>query len=270
MKDKIWDSSIAASWNKFKPPIRPSSYDLEIFEKFIDEKIKEKGDNVKILILGSTPEIRDLVSLKKIVPYVCEYSKNNYEALKLLKKEQGDEILINQDWRELKTDEKFDLVFAEASLNVISKEDVPIVLKKVTKILKEDGLLISKNWTRDLKEGLTEKKMIEEWGKRNKNKNIKSYINLRMMYSYLYDEKNNSLPLRKKHSHFKDMYEKGVISKEEFNKFNECNYDKTALKLYIPLEHEWKKILSKDMKIIEKIIPKPLGKNIVPIYVLKK
>src|SRR3989344_2291429 len=57
-KAAMWDLSMAEQWKFYKPPIRPSEAGLEIFGKYINEQIAQKGNDIKILILGSTPELR--------------------------------------------------------------------------------------------------------------------------------------------------------------------------------------------------------------------
>src|SRR3989344_4809685 len=47
-------------WHFYKPPVRPSTEDLTIYEHFLDKKIGTQN----ILVLGSTPEIRNLLVVR--------------------------------------------------------------------------------------------------------------------------------------------------------------------------------------------------------------
>jgi len=92
---KKWTLDMANAWKRMTPPIRPSRYDLAVFKQFLKQKVKDKGKNIKVLILGSTPEFRDLVNSKGLTAYVCDYNKDNYEALGLLKKTKGEFVHEN-------------------------------------------------------------------------------------------------------------------------------------------------------------------------------
>ncbi len=266
-KEKEWTYDMAQKWKNYGTPIRPSKDDLRVFREFLKKKIKEKGKDVKVLILGSTPEFRDLVNSKKLTAYVCDYNKRNYKALTLLKKVRGKEVLIAQDWRKLKIKDKFDLVFSEASLNMVKESEISPILRNVKKILKDDGLFISKTWIRILKGGLSWKKILKIYRTKYKGKSFKNYMNL-YIHSYFYDKDHGSL--HKEYLTMKKFYEEGKITKKEFSSFLGLGYKKSPLVLYLPLRNEFSKVVKKHMKLVKIIFPKPVGINKIPIYVMKK
>ena len=266
MGRKNWTLEMANKWKNYKPPIRPSKYDLEVFEDFIKKKIKKYGKETKILILGSTPEFRDLASKHKLIPYVVDYNELNNKALALLKKHKGKEFLIKQDWKKLKLKEKFDLVFGEASITVLKEKDIPIVLKNVKNILKQDGLFISKTWVRVSKR-TTLKKIIEFYRKHYKGKNMKNHMNQQL---HSLDHDGDICSLKKQYFRFKILYEKGIITKQEFSSIEGLGYETTPLVLFMPLKKKMTKILKKYMKVVKIIYPQQIGTNKIPIYVLGK
>ncbi|MBW2982297.1 class I SAM-dependent methyltransferase [Candidatus Woesearchaeota archaeon] len=266
-KIKRWTLDMANKWKNYKPPIRPSKYDLEVFKKYIKEKAKKYGKDTKILILGSTPEFRDLVSKEKLTAYVCDYNKRNYIALTLLKKYKGKEVLIQQDWRKLKLKDKFDLVLGEASLNMVKADEVPLILKSVKKILKDDGLLIFKMWVRLPRSALSLKKILKTYRTKYKNKNFKNCMNQQLHSLYYHKEKGS---LHKQYLTFKKLYEKGILTKKEFSTVLGLGYETSPLALYLPSKTEFSKIVRKYMKIVKIITPKQIGTNKIPIYVLRK
>ena len=77
---KAW-SNFARLWDNFEPPTRPSRHDIAVFRKYLDQKKRQKGKKTRILILGSTPEFRSIVSQRGLVPYVADYDKDNYISL---------------------------------------------------------------------------------------------------------------------------------------------------------------------------------------------
>lgn len=266
MPRQKWTNDMANKWKNYKPPIRPSKDDLAVFRQFLEKKIKEKK-NPKVLILGSTPEFRDLINSKGLTAYVCDYKKDNYTALKLLKKTKGKEILIAQDWRNLKLKHKFDLVFAEASLNMVKKKEVPLILRSVRQILDDKGLFIAKTWIRISTKNLSLKKIIATYRRKYKGKDFKNWMN-QELHSYRYKEDKGSL--HRQYLWFRELYGKGTITKKEFSSIEGLSYETTPLTLFLPTKTEFLKIAKKHMKIEEIIIPKQVGTNKIPIYVLGK
>jgi len=263
---KNWTLDMANKWKNYKPPIRPSKYDLEVFEDYIKEKLKQNKD-VKILILGSTPEFRDLASKHKLIPYVVDYNEMNNRALATLKKHKGKEILIKQDWRKLKLKEKFDLVFAEASLNMLKEKEVPLILKNVKRLLKKDGVFLAKTWTRIPKSQLSLKKILETYRSKYKHLSFKNAAN-QEFHSYFYDRNKGSL--KKQYFLYKELYEKGIITKKEFNSIEGLGYETNPLVIWLPFKEHLTKLVRKYMKVIKIIYPRQIGTNRLPIYVLKR
>lgn len=266
-KEQKWTNTMANVWKNYRPPIRPSKDDLRVFNEFLEKKIKKHGKDVKVLILGSTPEFRDLVNSKKLTVYVCDYNKKNNDALRLLKKVKGKEVLISQDWVKLKLNEKFDLVFAEASLNMVKENELPIVLKNVKRLLKDDGLFLAKTWVRVSKSLVPMNRIIKIYRTKYKGKSFKNYMN-QYLLSNFYDRDHGSL--KGQYLSMKKLYEKGQITKKEFSSVLGLDYEESHLVLYMPMKKELTKIVKKYMKLVRIITPKPIGTNKVPIYVMKK
>ncbi len=269
-KKHNWNNEMARTWQRYKPPIRPSRYELAVFRRFLEQKIKENGKDTMVLILGSTPEFRDIINSKKLTAYICDYNKKNYNSFKLLKKTKGKEVLIKQNWTKLKTDKKFDLVFAEASLNVVKKSEVPKVLANVNNVIKEDGLFLAKTWMRKPKSSLSFKKILSMYRKQSKKyKDCHHFTDLYNL-SYLYDVKKDSASLKHMYFKMKELYEKNMLTKKEFNSFCGLAYETTPLEVYLPFKKDLSKIINKKMKLAEIIYTKPVCIDKFPIYVCKK
>ena len=64
-QSKEW-KKIASVWKDILSPSRPSLGDIRIYDKFIKQEIK-KRKLLKALILGATPELRDLLSKYRLL-----------------------------------------------------------------------------------------------------------------------------------------------------------------------------------------------------------
>ena len=59
-------------WQEISAPIRPSHKECSLYEKYIKE-VAARNHNSKLLILGSTPELRDMAIRNDLVPVCCDH-----------------------------------------------------------------------------------------------------------------------------------------------------------------------------------------------------
>lgn len=142
-EEKVWNIKHAEAWKLMPPPARPSPTELDIYSEYIERILAEKG-TIKLLILGSTPEFRDLAQKFKIVPSLVDNNPAVHEALSLLRKIPGKEIVINSDWLNLSEENKYDLILGDIAVNMLPKEKFEAFFEKMSKILEADGFCIQK------------------------------------------------------------------------------------------------------------------------------
>jgi len=139
-----WDNNIARAWKYIVPPARPALSELVIFDEYLSKF--DRGS--RMLILGSTPEFRDLGYLHKFSTSVVDYNEQNFHILKEQMKHPSNEKLIVGDWREMDFKEEFDIVLGDLSLNYVPVEDRPVVFENIRKALARDGVSLQRMWTR--------------------------------------------------------------------------------------------------------------------------
>lgn len=135
-----WDKQLALQWGKYDYPVRPG-IELEIYERAV-RHIKKSVINPRVLILGSTPEFRDLLIKYKITPFCCDINPEVYKALRLLMKRKDKEIFIESDWRKYRSKEKFDLVIGHDVFNMLPPRSTNILAQNIAKNLKPRGRFI--------------------------------------------------------------------------------------------------------------------------------
>ena len=264
----MWDRSMAEQWKFYKPPIRPSEADLQIFRKYITEKIAEKGDDLKILILGSTPELRSLVHTFNLPVWVCDYIEENYRELGTLVPHKGKETYIHQDWITLDLSEQFDLIFAEASPNVVKQEDVPKVLGNAARHLKEDGVFLAKVWTRRA-EVVPMEDILKRYREKFPDQDFMHAMAVQI-YTLCHDSTIPGTPLLAIRKMLEKYHAQGLVTDEELQTCANIINEKTKLCLFFPLHEEWDLLFSKDFTTMHRYEPEPIGPDPVPIYALRK
>lgn len=139
----------ASQWKLFTEPFRPSKQDMSIYASLINAHI-QAINNPTIVILGSTPELRDLCiaySLQYDARILCvEMMKDIYYAFKqLMNTDNQNEQLIEKNWLNMNLPEKsVDIVVGDLTDGNINHEFKSMYYKQIHKSLKETGMYIAR------------------------------------------------------------------------------------------------------------------------------
>lgn len=94
--------------------------------------------------MGATPELRDLAKKYGYKVTSADKSPSMYRAMTLLAKEDtGKEIFIEGDWLKMPGNEKYDLILAHDSFNMLAWKDWAKLLRRLNGITKKNGCVIS-------------------------------------------------------------------------------------------------------------------------------
>ncbi len=259
-----WKSDFVCHWKYYTTPARPSLSDLE----FIKEKIKEIG-NAKVLILGATPEYRDLCSELGVKVTLIDFSRKNYEYLTDEVKLKPEEIFFEGNWITTILDEKFDIILADNVINVIKKEDAGKLLSNVSKMLKPGGLFLPRTYIRDKSERYTPEGIIKKYREGGNKKPMFSWTVRDIVVSAYNFEEDNAV--------FKDvganmelLFQKGLITEEEYEDYKNLSFHDREFNFYIPLREEFDSLLASFFKLEGIFHGKEAHlKKQLPIHVLK-
>lgn len=138
-----WDNRIS-SWDQTPIPVRPSRDEIEIYREFL-QKQQSKG---RILILGSTPELRDLAAREtNAVVYLADFSyRAPFETLKFTKYvDPSKEKWIKDNWLELPFPPNFfDLIVGDLVLQQFPPALESTFLEKMRSFLRSNGAFIGR------------------------------------------------------------------------------------------------------------------------------
>jgi hypothetical protein len=146
IKKEAWVEMLN-KWPSFAPPARPSKFDLKIWEQKIKEKIGH-GKVVRALVLGATPEIRDLLAKYHMKTTLMDVNSGMVRGLaKLMKyKRQRKETTVINNWLNIKnifSVNYFDFVIGHSFLNNIPWKFYSKLLFGIKSVLKKDGYLLT-------------------------------------------------------------------------------------------------------------------------------
>ncbi|MBI4453881.1 class I SAM-dependent methyltransferase [Candidatus Woesearchaeota archaeon] len=276
-------SKFVEDWKKARFPARPSEEEMPILDRLMrgieinevkdDVKGKKKGtlnynQGKKLLILGATPEFRDLGFKLKLKVTCADINIDMLEGMKqLMEFPNSEEVLVKCDWLNMPfEDNSFDLVFAEQSINIIEVEHFDDFLREAKRVLKDKGIFVLKAIV-----------LLDE----NEENILKKAREQKRDIIYIYDKVcnmpkhyiNNVRSHKDVSKYFSGLIKQGKISQAEYDKFIHhfgaiCNAD---LKLHALLKEEFEKILKTHFRIREILYGKDFEKHSLhPIYVLEK
>ena len=236
MNNATWNNYLALTWDKYLPPIRPFPEELDIIKKYISVFIDENLRKPDVLVLGSTPEFRDILFEYEIMPVVVDFSKDNYEGMSALVRNRGKEVFIKSDWMEMEKcigQNKFDFILSEAAFNVVSRDLAKKLYEICFGLLKDKGIMLIKEWIRFSNEKIELGKMLAEYRKSINSRGFYSHLCIPLILHF-YDYNNEKIVLKEFDYRLKKLYEAAVITSKEWETISIHGYQNVDLQLYIP------------------------------------
>jgi hypothetical protein len=123
-------------------PIRPSEAMLAVYERWI-RRVAE-GRRARMLILGSTPELRDLALALGVLPVACDHSRQIWDSMARLMQHRGDEEFLHCNWLEIPEERPYDIVAGDGSLVMLQPDQIQPMIRKIAALLKPEGAAVLK------------------------------------------------------------------------------------------------------------------------------
>jgi cyclopropane fatty-acyl-phospholipid synthase-like methyltransferase len=138
-QDNNNDWNIAKKWQHYTEPARPSHSECQIVKNTI-------GPGMTVLLLGSTPEYRDILIEKDCSVLIVDNNKDNYHAMTMLMtRSPTQENFICESWLDIDwMAQKFDVILGDHVINLLPKEQWPHFLQSLKKLLNPNGKLIQR------------------------------------------------------------------------------------------------------------------------------
>lgn len=254
-------SSFVDAWKRAIFPARPSSAELELF----DHQLQGCQDQ-KLLIMGSTPELRDLGHKNKLHVTCADINPDMLQGMKnLMQYSTLPEELVVCNWVQMPfQDDSFDVIMSEQSLTVLPLEYWEQWLKEVSRVLKPTGKAIVKVFMRLPN---TEEQILKTFKKRNSDI---AYLKVKTLSMLMHK---NIIPVKESIEHAGRLFSEGKITEEEYQQFlyHFEAIGKGNLQLYFMDKDKFEILLKNYFEISDIMYGRDIelhGQS--PIYVLKK
>ena len=139
--------TFASRWQYYTPPGRPSKQVIKIYKEF-SLKVISKKRKPFALVLGATPELRDLLFKLKIKRAMIDLSLEMILAMTNLRRYKDQkEIILKANWLENPLSSNlFDLILGDIVLPNIPFSKQKNLLKEIKRLLKPKGCLIIRHY----------------------------------------------------------------------------------------------------------------------------
>jgi ubiquinone/menaquinone biosynthesis C-methylase UbiE len=183
-----WERALS-NWHKYSFPFTISLEDIKNY-LFIIKRLKNKK---KILLLGSSPEIREILSKLGLDVIIADFSLEMISGMMRFSRiDKSKEKWVKVDWLELDKSFKnnyFDIILGDLFLRNIDFILQDECLKKISKLLKKGGYLITRiHYVNKEIFKLSSKKIIESIFKEHRYKRVEKKIIEDLITSRLFDK----------------------------------------------------------------------------------
>lgn len=211
----------ASDWATGHSPFRPHKSEVGLYEKCIQSVIhKNKSRKIKALLLGATPELRDLLYKHKAQVTIVDNNPNMARAMtELLEISDGKEKIIISNWTDIDFPANhFDIILCDHGLHYIFFEEWDSFFKKINGLLTSNGHVAFSFLTAESIETITAKTTVERYNTSHFNMEMK-WLCLYLMWNNLKKISNKKyyINTREINQQLKSLLNKRKIDVETYN-----------------------------------------------------
>lgn len=271
MVNDSWNSDLAILWTKMVGPSRPTVSELSIYLKHIRKLQLQRKSRLKMLVLGSTPEFRDLGFEEDMDITVIDKNKTYHEAINREIRHKcliGTEKIIYDRWQNIDFDNQFDIIIGDLVIGNIPPTELECFIKKVQKSLTNGGLFLGKSfyWDKSYKVD-TPEEMIKKYYKGYPYHPYSAFAyNLT-----IYVLKENLLVFKDMYNILEKLNKECILEDKTFEKFKNIGWDnEMKFSFYVPFKDDFEKLIQKYLKIENIEYANEIYSKYFPLYIIKK
>ncbi len=244
------------------PPFTPSQNEQKFYKKYCEKVSASENLPKRALILGATPELRDMAIKIGIESIAVDISEEMMEKFSALMEKQGDILdkTIIKDW--LKMDfpsDYFGIIMGDASLNNLATTGDNERLANICRdILAKNGYFIMRQvfYVKDYKGYTDPKKVIDDY-RAGKISWEDFFMELRInsFKDQVYSPENFQYNAGKAFDLIEGIYKDGMITQPEYERINTFRND--LINSFYPKNEFIKMMEEKEFKLMEEYHDSP-------------
>lgn len=137
-----WDEEHELEWRRsFGPPVRPTTGECKIYRR----ELLRLGKASKVLLMGSTPELSDIVAELGFDLTIIDEKERNYQDIPAMTTAQVQrERFIRMNWLEMTFSSEFDFIIGDNVLSILPPESALKLIEKVHTALKPEARWVTR------------------------------------------------------------------------------------------------------------------------------
>lgn len=218
MTENAWNTERAKNWHLFLPPARPSQGEMAQYEQAILSYVKG-FKNINWGLLGSTPELRSLAAKYHREILCIDKDRDVFETLRALVNLRYPEKFLCSDWLAVKEMKPVDIFFADGSMNMLPPVNHKIFFKKIHNWLTPHGWLFIRIHLAGASRFASPQEVFASYRKNKSNEPVFTATRTDLDMLWLEPE-NLKLSFVEFHKNIKTLYDKKLITQDEFEAYN--------------------------------------------------
>ncbi len=260
---------LAQRWEDLGPPFRPSADELALF----DLSLRSLPAGSPVLIIGDSPELRDLTAKYHLPTVIAADNLSNILAMRQLRRRTGGlpEKVWVVDWRQMQTDkDKFAMVLIDFSLNsLVEWDDYGVVLGNIYKLLQPGGKVAARIGLFLPQPSRSAAAVIDDMLSLPQHKFSWWWELVLHSQASIYDKKSFQLDLgRFFRHHLPRLHQQGLITDRHWQ---EVSYSYFDYMMTVPSKQEWEEMVRMMFDIkLKKTASDYIAGDQVCFYILQK
>jgi len=245
-----WNAELATVWTKMVGPSRPTISELNVYLKYIRCLQLQRKRKLKMLVLGSTPEFRDMGFEECMEVTVIDCNRDYYEKISREIRHKcalEKEILYVKKWQEIDEQSRYDIIIGDLVTGNVEPNELENLLLSVSNALLPGGYYLGKSFYQ-----------LKEYQVKQPEDILKQYYNNPSYHPYssmIYDFsifclEDDVLYFDKMYKLIESLFLSGMMDEKTFEYFQNIGLDnEMKFSFYIPDFESYLSSVSKYMNI---------------------
>lgn len=266
-----WGGELAEIWTNNVPPSRPSCSELCVYTTFLRKLQKKTTRQLKLLVLGSTPEFRDWGYEENLCVSVVDKSEEYYKHIsRELRHKNTKESVFFSTWEAMQLPESYDIILGDLAIGNIDPRKFDTFLRNIRDSLSDDGIFMGKSFIWTDKETVKSPKQI-----------IDEYSNFIQIHPYTFinhqlglfclDKLRFSIDFRRMFLELENLVSHGDMSHELFSYFKNVGWNtEMKFEFFAPSQEFFVSSVNKVLAFNQFVHTEDVYTNVFPIYVINQ
>ncbi len=266
-----WGKKLAQIWSNNVAPSRPSIYELSVYTQYLRTMQNKSTEQIKLLVLGSTPEFRDWGFEQNLSITVVDKSINYYyEISRELRHKNIKETVVISQWEDMHFEQTFDFILGDLAIGNVAPERFDEFIERITDALTPGGIFMGKSFLWDKNTPIkTPEEIISDY---EKVKYLHPYTFMNHQLGlYCLDRNNCLIDFSRMYNEVERLFDESKITEELFSMFQNVGWN-TEMKFsfYAPQKSHFIECVNKRLKFVDFVYTEDVYTDVFPIFVVTK